>query len=257
MNIKQTFMLAASITAAAMFASCNKDDYSPIYLVEAETQATFEGNELSLIFNKEKKFLIRGGKGNYTVSVADMNVLDFRYDGDTLTYRPESIGTTESTIADRSGNSYTLNVSVENPQAAYSITKIEAEAAGGDLTQAQTEELQNKIIQESPAKVGGRIQFTYSDENCTSGDIKIYPEATGGYQVGIFTQTRKYDENTGKEQLRIETTMAGEAGEKYTFVVSPQPMGRVRFEEVVTDRYKGSYPALTEARRIYHLKAAE
>ena len=94
MSNKQTFILAAFSAAAISLASCSSDDYNPIYLVEAETQTALEGNQLQIsIFNNEgEKYLIRGGKGNYTVSITDKSIADFRYDGDTLTYLPVSAG---------------------------------------------------------------------------------------------------------------------------------------------------------------------
>lgn len=256
MNIKQILMSAILAAITIVSVSCGKNDYSPIYLVDADTQTPIEGNRLTLnIFSESNKYLIRGGKGNYTISVADRNVADFRYDGDTLVYLPVSAGTTESIIADRSGNSYVLNVNVGNPQSVYTIKKIEASIEGDDdLTLGDIKEMEASIIQESPAGEGGRFEFTYADENYSSGDIKIYPEATGSYQVGIFTASRKQDMDTEKEVLYIKAVMAG-TNETYTFIVTfGSPEGNYIFQEEVTDRYKGEYPELTKAYRIYQLQ---
>lgn len=259
MSNKQTFILAAFSAAAISLASCSSDDYNPIYLVEAETQTALEGNQLQIsIFNNEgEKYLIRGGKGNYTVSITDKSIADFRYDGDTLTYLPVSAGTTESIIADRSGNSYQLSVNVGNPQSIFTVTGIDATVIGGELTQNQTQALQNEITQNSPVKIGGRFELTYADKELSSGDIKIYPEATGGYSVGIFEQSRKYNENTGAGQVCIEATMAGTSAQTYTFFVTYLQQKTYRFQKDVTNQYKGTYPALEEAYRIYELKVEQ
>lgn len=256
MNIKRTLIISTFAATVVLSASCSKDDYHPIYLVDAETETALEGDQLQLsIFSEGEKYLIRGGKGNYTISVADNGIADFRYDGDTLTFFPISGGTTQSVIADRSGNSCTLNVKVANPQNKFTVNNIRATVIGGSLTQDETKALKNKITEEGPVRTGGRIELTYTDEELASGDIKIYPDAEGSYRPGIFEQSRKYDENTGERRTQIDVTMAG--GQKYVFTVAYLQLKRYLLYEDVTDQYKGTYPALEKALRIYEIEVEQ
>ena len=106
------------------FMAC-KDDHGPIYLVSATDHQQITDDQLEISpFSKGEKFLIRGGDGNYTIKNEKKEVVDYRYDGDTLTFIPVSIGETSTLIADRSGNSYTLTIVVNNPQNNYRVESI-------------------------------------------------------------------------------------------------------------------------------------
>lgn len=255
MNIKQTLAATLTICAAVLsITSCSDNDYQPIYLLNAEDNTEITETNLNIdAFSEGEKFLIEGGKGNYTVSVTNKKVLDFRYDGDTLTLYPLSTGISEALIADRSGNSLMLNITVKNPQVELTVLNIDAEVQGDDLTQAETKELQKKISTEGVTGTRGRFVFTFSDKGHTEGDVKIYPETSGNYCVGIFNRMTKYDENTGDSYACIEIRMAGGANEEYTFNIT-ESNGQYIFYENVTSQYQGVYPALSVATRIYTLE---
>lgn len=260
MKTTNTFLLAAlTATAGILIPSCGSDDYQPIRLIEAENHTELVSHTLTLdVFGEGEKYLIRGGDGNYTISVTRPQVLDFRYDGDTLVLLPASIGTAESTIADRSGNSCVLNVEVAAPTEVLTVTGIRADAKGDKLTQEETRELESRIVEDSPAAPEGRFELTFADKAHTSGSIKIYPEAGSTPRVGIFSRTRKYDENTGDSYICLEAQMAGSTQTTYTFRVTAAgtegPEEKYLFTEDVTDQYAGTYPALAEAQRIYLLE---
>ena len=119
------------------FMAC-KDDHGPIYLVSATDHQQITDDQLEISpFSKGEKFLIRGGDGNYTIKNEKKEVVDYRYDGDTLTFIPVSIGETSTLIADRSGNSYTLTIVVNNPQNNYRVESISAEVEGDNLTKGE------------------------------------------------------------------------------------------------------------------------
>ena len=255
MKIKQT-ILAATVALSAAFGlpSCGDDDVMPIYLTDAENNTELTSDNLTIdAFSEGEKFIIQGGKGNYSISVTDKSVITFHYDGDTLTLLPLGTGTSETLIADRAGNSLVVNVSVENPSAELSVTETTAEVTGDDLTQEQTRNLQLKIAEEGVALAGGRFVFTFADKEHSTGDVKIYPEATGNYKVGIFTRMTKYDEDTGESYDCIQIRMADSTDGKLTFHITGSDTEYV-FREDVTDQYRGSYPALEDAARIYRLK---
>ena len=107
--------------------------------------------------------------------------------------------------------------------------------------------------EEGVALAGGRFVFTFADKEHSTGDVKIYPEATGNYKVGIFTRMTKYDEDTGESYDCIQIRMADSTDGKLTFHITGNDTEYV-FREDVTDQYRGSYPALEEAARIYRLK---
>ena len=67
------------------FMAC-KDDHGPIYLVSATDHQQITDGQLEISpFSKGEKFLIRGGEGNYTIKNENKEIVDYRYDGDTLT----------------------------------------------------------------------------------------------------------------------------------------------------------------------------
>lgn len=253
------------------FMAC-KDDHGPIYLVSATDHQQITDGKLEISpFSKGEKFLIRGGDGNYTIKNEKKEVVDYRYDGDTLTFIPVSIGETSTLIADRSGNSYTLTIVVNNPQNNYRIESISAEVEGNDLTKGEETELLARIAEDAPVQSGGRLLFTYSDASLTLGDLKIFPGNTGNYQIGIFKRTLKYTEDTGEPYLQFQVEMAGSTT-NYTFMLFENETSSTQttdntsstneegaattncfIKEEVTAQYKGEFSGLTKAYRIYHL----
>ena len=253
------------------FMAC-KDDHGPIYLVSATDHQQITDDQLEISpFSKGEKFLIRGGDGNYTIKNEKKEVVDYRYDGDTLTFIPISIGETSTLIADRSGNSYTLTIVVNNPQSNYRIESISAEVEGNDLTKGEETELLARIAEDAPVQSGGRLLFTYSDASLTLGDLKIFPGNTGNYQIGIFKRTLKYTEDTGEPYLQFQVEMAGSTT-NYTFMLFENETSSTQttdntsstneegaattncfIKEEVTAQYKGEFSGLTKAYRIYHL----
>lgn len=253
------------------FMAC-KDDHGPIYLVSATDHQQITDDQLEISpFSKGEKFLIRGGDGNYTIKNEKKEVVDYRYDGDTLTFIPVSIGETSTLIADRSGNSYTLTIVVNNPQNNYRVESISAEVEGDNLTKGEEEELLARIAEDAPVQSGGRLLFTYSDASLTLGDLKIFPNHTGNYQVGIFKRSLKYTEDTGQLYQQFQVEMAGSTT-NYTFMLFGNETSSTQttdntsstneegaattncfIKEEVTAQYKGEFSGLTKAYRIYHL----
>lgn len=249
-----------------------KDDHGPIYLVSATDHQQITDGQLEISpFSKGEKFLIRGGEGSYTIKNENKEIVDYRYDGDTLTFIPVSIGETSTLIADRSGNSYTLTIVVNNPQNNYRVESISAEVEGNDLTKGEETELLARIAEDAPVQSGGRLLFTYSDASLTLGDLKIFPGNTGNYQIGIFKRTLKYTEDTGEPYLQFQVEMAGSTT-NYTFMLFENETSSTQttdntsstneegaattncfIKEEVTAQYKGEFSGLTKAYRIYHL----
>lgn len=249
-----------------------KDDHGPIYLVSATDHQLITDGKLEISpFSKGEKFLIRGGEGNYTIKNENKEIVDYRYDGDTLTFIPVSIGETSTLIADRSGNSYTLTIVVNNPQNNYRIESISAEVEGDNLTKGEEAELLARIAEDAPVQSGGRLLFTYSDDSLLYGDLKIFPNYTGSYQIGLFERTLKYTEDTGEPYQQIQVEMAGSTT-NYTFMLFENETSSTQttdntsstneegaattncfIKEEVTAQYKGEFSGLTKAYRIYHL----
>ena len=214
------------------FMAC-KDDHGPIYLVSATDHQQITDGQLEISpFSKGEKFLIRGGEGNYTIKNENKEIVDYRYDGDTLTFIPVSIGETSTLIA----------------------------------------ELLARIAEDAPVQSGGRLLFTYSDASLSYGDLKIFPNYTGSYQIGLFERTLKYTEDTGEPYQQIQAEMAGSTKRTYTFMLFENETSSTQttdntsstneegaattncfIKEEVTAQYKGEFSGLTKAYRIYHL----
>lgn len=254
------------IVVILSFMAC-KDDHGLIYLISATDHQQITDGKLEInLFSKGEKFLIRGGEGNYTIKNENEEIVDYRYDGDTLTFIPVSIGATTTLIADRSGNSYTLSISVNNPQSNYRVDSISATVEGDELTKGEEAELIARITEDAPVQPGGRMLFTYSDASLTYGDLKIFPNNTGNYQIGIFERTLKYAEDTGEPYQQIEAEMAGSTKKTYTFMLFEDEASSAQtttgqeetatvslIKEDVTAQYKGEFSGLTKAYCIYHL----
>lgn len=255
-------------TCILLFAAC-KNDNGPIYLVSVDNQQKITDGTIELsLFSTGEKFFIRGGDGNYTLKNGDATIADYRYDGETLTFLPVSIGQTSTTISDRKGNSYTVSILVSNPTDEYRVKSLEAEVEGDNLTKGDESTLKARIVEESPLQAEGRFSLIYSDASQSYGELRIFPNSTGNYQLGIFERTLKYTEDTGEPYLRIEATMAGSTKQQYTFMLfenettaegtttSESDEGTTTvslIKEDVTDQYNGEFNGLTKAYRIYHL----
>ncbi|MBM6758578.1 hypothetical protein [Bacteroides mediterraneensis] len=246
-------------TCILLFAAC-KDNNGPIYLVNADNQQKITNGTIELsLFGTGEKFFIRGGEGNYTIKNEDATIADYRYDGETLTFLPVSIGQTSTTISDREGNSYTVSILVSNPTDEYRVESLDAEVEGDNLTKGDEATLKARIVEESPIQAEERFSLIYSDSSLSYGELRIFPNSTNNYQLGIFERTLKYAEDTGEPYLRIEATMAGSTKQQYTFMLfedettAEDTTSVSLIKEDVTDQYKGEFNGLTKAYRIYHL----
>ena len=244
-------------TCILLFSAC-KDNNGPIYLVNADNQQKITNGTIELsLFGTGEKFFIRGGEGNYTIKNEDATIADYRYDGETLTFLPVSIGQTSTTISDREGNSYTVSILVSNPTDEYRVESLDAEVEGDNLTKGDEATLKARIVEESPIQAEGRFSLIYSDSSLSYGELRIFPNSTNNYQLGIFERTLKYAEDTGDPYLRIEAT--GSTKQQYTFMLfedettAEDTTSVSLIKEDVTDQYKGEFNGLTKAYRIYHL----
>ena len=130
---------------------------------------------------------------------------------------------------------------------------------GDNLTKGDEATLKARIVEESPIQAEGRFSLIYSDSSLSYGELRIFPNSTNNYQLGIFERTLKYAEDTGEPYLRIEATMAGSTKQQYTFMLfedettAEETTSVSLIKEDVTDQYKGEFNGLTKAYRIYHL----
>lgn len=253
-------LLGGAALAALVFTGCG-DDTSSIYLIRIADHAQITDGKIELSsFSTGDKYLIRGGEGNYLIRNENEKIMDYRYDGDTLTLIPVSIGEATAFVADRSGNSCTLSVSIHNPKESYLVDSLSATVTGDDLTKGEEAELQARIAQDAPVQPGGGFLFTYTDVSLAYGDIKLFPQATGNYEIGLFERSLKYTEETGEPYQQIKVEMAGSTHLQYTFMLieneasSPETASSTYLlKEEVTAQYNGEFRGLTKAYRVYHL----
>ena len=125
-----------------IMSSCNKDNHEPIrlyYDIYNDKPNLIENNQISLLFPTfdNIKLVIMGGDGNYTVSNLDEAIVNVRMENKFIDITPLSIGSSIITVADKSGNSYTLNVKVHYREYNLIIDKLDVIVIGDKLSVEQ------------------------------------------------------------------------------------------------------------------------
>lgn len=258
MKLNKLISITALCLALAGTTACKDDpSYAPITLdYETESLTGMDGNTLTISpFSTGVDFRIDGGDGNYVITNNSEEQLDYRYDGNTLTVIPKKLGNGSLTVADRSGNSFTLQVTVAYPEETLNIESVSASISGGSLTLEQVNKLQNDIQAASLVQAGGKYIFTYTNKEQTEGQVAVYPDAESNALHGIFS---KDDPQPGTTGVNLHITLVGD--EIYDFLLQTETTGgrteviapRI-LKQDVTDTYKGIYTNLEKAYCIQHI----
>lgn len=262
-KLKYLLTICIITYCTAMFTACSDDDYSPITLIGiADESPTIDEESSTLIltpFSDGISYLIRGGNdGRYRIDNADEDVVRCDYDGETLTFVPQSLGEAHITISDRSGNSYVLTISVEYSSYALKVMEIKANIEAPLMTQEDAHNLGAEIISDSPVKEGCIYTFTYTDEEGTRGNVTIAPYGNEPNTTAVFSSELKYTEDKGIPYICYTITFAG--SETKVLKMMPYadnsresditPMALI---EDVTDKYISGYPELEKAELIQTL----
>lgn len=252
MKIKTLIQIICISSCMAVFSACNDEDgYPPITLSYAENgQSPIHENALTVnTFDEDGvPFRIFGGdNGRYVIHNSNPQIVNCNYNGDILSIVPLTIGNATIKITDYSGNSYTLQVTVAYPTQTYTISEIQADVTGEDLTGKQIETIKADILSRIPVQVEGSYVFTFRNKEQTYGTVEIYPSKYSKPLGGNF----KYTQAEGYEYTLIEINLSDDTSYHYTlkpYSSSQLETGeQMSLQEDVTDTYKGLYPALEKA----------
>lgn len=253
MTIKHLFF-ALILTSATLlgFTSCNDEDYAPIQLETLDGSGKLDNNMLQVdAFSKGESFCIIGGNGRYVIENKSENIIDYRYDGHTLTIIPVGTGQASLVIHDHAGNQMTLSIEVKNPTSFYTVTGLDAEAYGDLMTGGEMKQVKQLMMEESLVKVGGDILFTYTDAEHNQGSVTIHPTPSGRPVSGIFQEKRKFNDQK-VPYVEITITLADYREIKWKMLNSTDEAGKeMLLQEEVTNTYKGKFPQLEEAKLTY------
>lgn len=251
MTIKH-FLAAFAIATCTLlgFTACNDEDYAPISIELISGTGQLENHLLKIdAFSTGEAFYIMGGNGRYVIENKNEDVVDYRYDGHTLTFIPVGVGKATVIISDIVGNRMTLNIEVKNHTAVYKVTSLDAKAYGKNMTMGEVETLNKQIVNESLVKIGGDITFTYTNQEQSLGSITIHPTPSGRPISGIFRQERKFNE---AKVPYLEFTITFADNRVVVWELHSNKEGaEMLLQENVLDMYKGIYPQLEKATLTY------
>ena len=248
MNFKN-FLGVAGVSLMLIGAGACGDDYVPMQLVsptDTSVMFTAEKNTLTLYpYSEGVSLKILGGEGRFVIDNSDDKVVSYQYDGETLTLRPEGVGSAVITITDRAGGVFELTVNVNYVTATYDVVSQSAVITGEDMTQGEMAKLTAEIISDMGVAIGGRYEFMFHNEACTEGIATIYPtDSQSGVRYGNFAQKNLFTPD-GQEYLATTLNIGSET---YEFSMMKNDAGEVtELRRDVTARYKASYPALESA----------
>lgn len=253
MTLKHLFatLTLASCTLLA-FTACDDEDYAPITLEIQNGSGRIENNTLQLdAFCPGESFYIVGGNGRYIIDNQSKDIIDYKYDGHTLTFIPVGIGKATVVISDHAGNKMRLTIEVTNHTTAFKVIDLEANAYGDEMTGGNMKKLEKQMIDESLLKVGGDILFTYTNQEQTLGSVVIHPTASGRPISGIFRQERRFSDKK-VPYLEFIITLADNRVVTWKLLnYSEEATKEMILIEDVTNTYKGTYSQLEKATLTY------
>lgn len=231
--------------------ACGEDN-GPLSLINTEGNETLidiTSNTLQLSpFSEGESFYINGGDGAYTIDNNNEKVVAFSYDGRTLTLRPIAQGSAVITIQDHDNHTYQLQVEVTYPQQTFEVMGVDAQAIGDELTQMETELLEEQIKSDIYVGIGGTFAFTYMVPDSTEGEVEMIPTGSQLSRKGVFQSGVKYAEDgTPYEAMTIHLTSGDEV--VYSWYQA-SPDSSYRLTEDVTERYRQEYPKVQNAYAI-------
>lgn len=239
-----------------MLSSCSKDSYEPIqlhYAIDNDKPNPIENNQVNLRLPTSNKIqlVIMGGDGNFTVTNTNEKTITVSINNREVAIMPLTTGNSVVTIADRSNNSYMLNVKVDYRTIDVMIDKQDVIVVGDKLSEVQKAEIEQKAILTLPVKVNGGFRFVYNNsEEVNKGQVFIYNDKFGGVAIeSVFELKQIKIEVNGFIQTHpvYVITINGKQREfivnKY---VTPKSKGdmtvSMSLNENLTEQFKADYP---------------
>ena len=257
MTLRHVFtMLAFAGFTLLGLTSCNDEDYEPITLEVLSGAGQLDNNVLNLdAFSPGESFYIVGGNGRYLIENQSKDIVDYRYDGHTLTFIPVGVGEATVIISDQAGNKMTLTIKIDNHTSFYQVydLKITECKVGEDMTVGQLNELKKQILEKSIVKAGGQIRFTYFNQEQNLGNVTIHPTPSGRPLTGNFHEETKINEEKISYQ-EFTITFADNSTVVWKLInYSTEEQANMVIKEDVTKSFKGAYPQLEKAELTYKL----
>ena len=253
MTLKKLVTLLAITSCTLLgFTACDDEDYAPITLEAVGGTGHFEGNILQVdAFSPGESFLIAGGNGRYVIENQSKDIVDYRYDGHSLTFIPVGIGKATVVIGDHAGNRMTLIIEVKNHTDLFQVVSLEPTAYGKNMTMGEVETLSKQIVNEALVKVGGNIMFTYTNQEQSLGSITIHPTVSGRPISGIFRKAQKFND-AKVPYWEFTITLADNRIIVWELTNYNMEEGTdMLIQENVLETYKGKYPLLEKATLTY------
>lgn len=257
MNTRDLCKVILLAFSSFCFVACG-DDNEPVSLIHTggnETLIDLTSNTLTLSpFSSGESFYINGGDGAYTIDNSNEEVVNFAYDGRTLTLKPLAQGEAVITIQDRDNDTYLLRVVVSYPTESFEVLSVAAEAKGNELTQMETTLLQQQMETDLPVNVGGQFRFTYMVPDSTQGELEMVPAGNALPLKGVFQSATKYFE-TGTPYTEITVSLT--SGDKFVYACYPANADSTyTLAQDVTERYKSAYPKVQQAITYQYIQQA-
>ena len=245
-----TFTLAGCMLLG--FTACNDEDYAPISLEIVSGEGVFQNNVLQIdAYSTGESFYIVGGNGRYVIENQSEDIIDYKYDGHTLTFFPIGIGEAKVVISDHAGNKMTLVIEVNNHTTSFKVKGVTAEAYGDDMTGGNMKSLAKQMKEESLIKEGGDILLTYTDKEQSLGSIIIHPTPSGRPVSGIFRQETKFASDM-TPCIELVITLADNSIITWLlFDYTEDTKEDMLLQQNVTETYKATYPELEKATLTY------
>ena len=257
MTLKHLFAVITMVGCTVLgFTSCDDEDYAPITLEVINGAGLLENNVLTLdAFSPGESFYIVGGNGRYIIDNQSKEIVDYRYDGHTLTFIPVGVGDATVIIRDHVGNKMTLTIRIDNHTSFYQVLSLEITecTVKEDMTVGQLNELKRQILEKSLVKEGGQIRFTYFNQEQNLGNVTIHPTPSGRPITGNFHEERKYNEERVPYQEFTITFADNRTVVWQLLNYATEDKNNMVMLEDVTKSFKGVYPQLEKAVLTYKL----
>ena len=253
MKLKQLFATLIILSCTLFgFTACNDEDYAPIQLTEVNDNGHLNHNTLQIdAYNPGESFLIYGGNGRYVIENKNDDIVDYRYDGHTLTIIPVGVGTATILIRDHAGSRMTLTIEVSNPTSFLKAISTEAKAYGDDMTGNQMKTLEKQMLEEALLQSGGDILLTYTNKEYSIGSVTIHPGSSSRPIVGTFRQTQKMTDNN-ENYLELEVRLADNRLFFWQlFNYNEESNKEMLLLENVTEKYQETFATLEKATLTY------
>lgn len=261
------WIVAAVWLVSLCFLSCNDDDnILPITLAYEDVVYDDSNSALFLSNSLEKiSIQIKGGDGNYTSTNDNETILSIECNQNTISLKPLIIGQAKITITDGLGNSYSLIVTVIDPNITAFPSHTDCLIHGDNLSEQDKADLVEDIRTHS---LYGGFRFISDINGTKTGKLRLYPTNYDGTEYEEFDYVLDGELSDNLKPNLIDTQIYSwypltSGNEELCLYITrywkPENAIQLRSDMIslttivmdVTTRYKAKYTELTKAYVIY------